>query len=91
MLGQRTRPASQRAGDEDLAVYADEKQAVLLTHDREFSKRRRAWIIAKHIWLKCPELDAADLLARLFQSYYRSSRASRTCSSRWRRTATRST
>lgn len=51
------------ASDDELAVYADDRQAVLLTHDREFSKRRRSWLIGKHIWLRCPEFDAADLLA----------------------------
>jgi predicted nuclease of predicted toxin-antitoxin system len=52
-----------RAGDDDLAVYAHDRNAVLLSHDREFSRRRRAWTIGQHIYLRCPEWDAADLLA----------------------------
>jgi len=36
--------------------------AVLITHDREFSQRRRRAVIGHHIWLNCPEIDAADIL-----------------------------
>ena len=52
------------AGDDDLAVYAHRKGAVLLTHDREFSQRRRRWLIGRHIWLRCAEVDAPDLIAK---------------------------
>lgn len=52
------------AADDDLAVYAHEKNAVLVTHDREFSQRRRRWIIGRHLWLRCSEADAMDLLAK---------------------------
>jgi predicted nuclease of predicted toxin-antitoxin system len=51
-----------RAGDDDLTVYADNKDAVLISHDTEFSQRRRRNVIGKHIWLRCSEWDAADLL-----------------------------
>ena len=53
------------AADDDLAVYVQDKRAVLLTHDREFSQRRRKFIIGRHIWMRCPEPDAADLLSQL--------------------------
>jgi predicted nuclease of predicted toxin-antitoxin system len=52
-----------RAGDDDLTVYADNKDAVLISHDTEFSQRRRN-VIGKHIWLRCSEWDAADLLCQ---------------------------
>lgn len=52
-----------RASDDDLAVYAHERNAVLLTHDREFSRRRRTWTIGRHVYLRCAEWEAADLLA----------------------------
>lgn len=48
--------------DDNLTVYADEKNAVLVTMDREFSLRRRTNSIGRHIWLRCPEPDAAALL-----------------------------
>ncbi|MDQ3764180.1 MAG: DUF5615 family PIN-like protein [Actinomycetota bacterium] len=41
-----------RAGDDDLTVYADNKGAVLISHDTEFSQRRRRNMIGKHIWLQ---------------------------------------
>jgi len=53
------------ASDDDLAIYAHDKKAVLITHDREFSQRRRRNIIGRHIWLNCHEVDAADLIAQL--------------------------
>jgi predicted nuclease of predicted toxin-antitoxin system len=48
--------------DDNLSVYADSKQAVLVTHDREFSQRRMKYPIGKHIWLHCSELVAAEVL-----------------------------
>lgn len=43
-------------------MYADEKNAVLVTMDREFSQRRRKRSIGRHIWLRCLEPEAADVL-----------------------------
>lgn len=48
-----------RASDDDLPVYAHDRNAVLLTHDREFSRRRRAWTIGRHIYLRCAEWEAS--------------------------------
>ncbi|GAA3177955.1 hypothetical protein GCM10010531_34710 [Blastococcus jejuensis] len=48
--------------DDQLTVYAQEQKAVLVTHDREFSQRRRQMVVGKHLWLACNEFDAADLL-----------------------------
>jgi predicted nuclease of predicted toxin-antitoxin system len=48
--------------DDNLTVYAAEKDAVLVTLDQEFSQRRRKNTIGRHIWMRCPEPDAADLL-----------------------------
>lgn len=50
--------------DDDLTVYADGKHAVLLTHDREFSQRRRKNVVGQHVWLRCDEEEAPDVLAR---------------------------
>lgn len=49
-------------GDDELTVYADDLSAALLTHDREFSERRRKNVIGKHVWLRCSEMEAADLV-----------------------------
>jgi predicted nuclease of predicted toxin-antitoxin system len=48
--------------DDNLTVYADVKNAVMVTMDEEFSLRRRKHSIGRHIWLRCPPPDAADLL-----------------------------
>lgn len=50
------------AGDDELTVYADNQNAALLTHDVEFSKRRERNVIGKHVWLRCSEMDAAQLV-----------------------------
>jgi len=43
-------------------VYADDQSAALLTHDTEFSKRRQRNVVGKQLWLRCSEMDAADLI-----------------------------
>lgn len=48
--------------DDELTVYADNQSATLVTHDVEFSKRRERNVIGKHVWLRCPEMDAAGLI-----------------------------
>lgn len=48
--------------DDELSVYASDRGAVLLTHDREFSQRRRRNVYGRHVWLNCPELDAIVVL-----------------------------
>ena len=48
--------------DDDLTVYADQQQAVLVTHDREFSNRRKKNVIGRHVFMRCNEWDAADLV-----------------------------
>jgi predicted nuclease of predicted toxin-antitoxin system len=53
-----------RAGDDELTVYADERDAVLVSHDREFSRRRSRNVVGRHIFLRCSEWEAADLLVR---------------------------
>jgi hypothetical protein len=51
------------AEDDDVSVYADEKGAVVITHDREFSLRRRRNTFGRHVWLRCLEPMAVDVLA----------------------------
>ena len=52
------------AEDDDITVWADNLQAVLITLDREFSRRRRQNTVGQHVWLRCAEPEAADLLQR---------------------------
>lgn len=49
--------------DDNLSVYADVRDAVLITLDREFTLRRRRNPIGRHVRLRCPEPEAAALLA----------------------------
>ena len=51
-----------RAKDDDLTVYAMDRRACLITHDKEFSLRRRRHVIGQHVWLTCAEWEAADAL-----------------------------
>jgi predicted nuclease of predicted toxin-antitoxin system len=51
------------AEDDDISVYADEKGAVVITHDREFSLRRRRNTFGRHVWLRCLEPMAVEVLA----------------------------
>lgn len=51
-----------RVADDELTVYADDKRAVLITHDREFSQRRRRNVVGRHLQLRCDEWEAADLI-----------------------------
>ena len=48
--------------DDNLSVYADARQAALVTFDQEFSRRRRKNPIGRHIWLRCSEPNAAAVL-----------------------------
>jgi predicted nuclease of predicted toxin-antitoxin system len=48
--------------DDELTVYAHDKRAVLVTHDREFSQRRRRNVVGQHLELRCNEWEAAQLL-----------------------------
>jgi len=51
-----------RASDDQVSVFADNKEAVLLTHDRELIARRRRNTFGRHIHLDCREWDASVLL-----------------------------
>jgi predicted nuclease of predicted toxin-antitoxin system len=49
--------------DDNLSVYADVRDAVLITLDRESTLRRRRNPIGRHVRLRCPEPEAVALLA----------------------------
>lgn len=52
------------APDDVLAVYATDRKAVLLSHDADFARRRRRNTAGQHVWLRCAEPDAAEVLAK---------------------------
>jgi predicted nuclease of predicted toxin-antitoxin system len=58
-----TIPAAALAGADDdvVSVYADEKGAVLITHDRQLADRRRHCFVSV-IELRCNEPDAPDIV-----------------------------
>lgn len=51
------------APDDALTAYADDKGRVLVTHDREFTYRRKRNTIGQHVRLRCDHPDAAELVA----------------------------
>lgn len=51
-----------KAGDDALTVYSDDHDAVLITHDVEFSQRRRRNVVGRHIYLRCNEWDAPEVI-----------------------------
>lgn len=53
------------AADDDVSVYAAQKDAVVITHDVEFSARRRRNPHGRHVQLGCPEPDAVDLVSAI--------------------------
>lgn len=53
-----------RADDDDLAVYADDKGAIFLTHDEESVRRRRRNTFGRTLWLACRQWEAHEILAK---------------------------
>jgi len=51
--------------DGDLAVYAHDQDAILVTHDRELVRARRKLPIGQFILLSCAPWEAPALLTRL--------------------------
>lgn len=54
--------ATQNDDDDEQTVYATDKGAVLITHDREFTNRRKRLPIGHHVRLMCHQLDGPALL-----------------------------
>lgn len=50
------------ANDDAVSVFADDRGAVLLTHDQEFILRRRERTFGRHVLLACNEWDAEEVL-----------------------------
>jgi predicted nuclease of predicted toxin-antitoxin system len=54
------------SSDDDVTVYADDHDAVVVAHDKEFSQRRSKNVIGKHLWLRCREEDAVEIVGLWF-------------------------
>jgi predicted nuclease of predicted toxin-antitoxin system len=48
--------------DDAVATYADDQGAALITHDAEAARRRRRFTFGRHVFLRCHQLEAAELL-----------------------------
>ena len=56
--------ATQNDDDDEQTVYAVDKGAVIVTHDREFTNRRKPQPFGHHVRLKCHQMDGPELLER---------------------------
>lgn len=56
------------AADDELTAYACDKDAVMVTHDVEFSQRRARNVIGRHLQLRCEEPDAVGLVTLHFDA-----------------------
>lgn len=50
------------ADDDAVAIYADDRDAVLITHDAGATRRRRKFTFGRQVYLRCHQLEAAELL-----------------------------
>lgn len=50
--------------DDDISVYADDMNAVVVSHDAEFARRRRNRTFGQHVYLRCGQADATDVLGQ---------------------------
>lgn len=50
------------ANDDDVSVFADDHQAILITHDREAINRRRRNTFGRHVFLDCSDMDAVEVV-----------------------------
>lgn len=48
--------------DDAIAIYADDRDAVLVTHDTGATRRRRKFTFGRHVFLRCHQLEAVELL-----------------------------
>ncbi len=52
-----------RETDPNLTIYAHDRDAILLTHDREFSTSFKKHIVGRHVFLDCRELAAREVIS----------------------------
>jgi hypothetical protein len=49
--------------DDELTVWAAEHQAVIISTDGEFGQRRMQNAIGRHVWRRCSDWEASEVLA----------------------------
>jgi hypothetical protein len=52
------------AMDDELTVWAADRTAALVSTDAEFGRRRMRNATGSHVWLKCLDWEACDVLAK---------------------------
>ncbi|MFV2007732.1 MAG: DUF5615 family PIN-like protein [Longimicrobiales bacterium] len=50
------------ADDDAVAIYADDRAGVLIPHDTAATRRRRRFTFGRHVFLRCHQLEAVELL-----------------------------
>lgn len=50
------------ADDDAVAIYADDRGGILVTHDAEATRRRRKFTFGRPVFLRCHQLEAIELL-----------------------------
>jgi predicted nuclease of predicted toxin-antitoxin system len=53
------------ATDDEVSVWADDRGAVVLTHDKEYFRRRTKNTFGRHVRLACVDWDAVKLVERM--------------------------
>lgn len=48
--------------DDDISVYADDRGAIVVSHDRDFAYRRQRRTFGQHVRLACRQPDAIAVL-----------------------------
>jgi predicted nuclease of predicted toxin-antitoxin system len=49
--------------DDELTVWAAEHEAVIISTDGEFGQWRMQNAIGRHVWLRCSDCEASEVLA----------------------------
>lgn len=56
------------ADDDDLAQYAQDKNAIMVSHDEEFAARRKRRTFGIHVWLRCHQVRGLEVLSECFDA-----------------------
>jgi predicted nuclease of predicted toxin-antitoxin system len=46
------------ADDDAVSIYADDRDAILVTHDAEATRRRRKFTFGRHVFLRCHQASS---------------------------------
>lgn len=54
---------AEAASDDEITVYATDRDMVVITHDREFTARRKRNTFGLHVRLMCAQPDAVEIVS----------------------------